>query len=171
MESKLSGRKISTGEGVGRGRTIRDPQNLVVETRATWRLHKVSIFHPPRQRVFHFPFFFSPFLIFPRSMDFLTRNRGIDARLEKFSGKSRCSGNIQIESTRGGNPMNFLFLSFFIDARTDRISFAYDFIEAVQHIFQSINTRWRFIQPRPIPNTDNIKFQTNCNRLICFFKQ
>lgn len=77
------------------GWTIRDPQNLVVETRrgATWRLRKVSIPPPPRKRVFHFPFLsFFFFFNFP-SLDGLF-NEGSMQELEKFPSKSRCSGNI-----------------------------------------------------------------------------
>lgn len=78
----------------GEGWTIRDPQNLVVETRrgATWRLRKVSILLS-RKRVFHFPFLsFFFFFNFP-SLDGLF-NEGSMQELEKFPSKSRCSGNI-----------------------------------------------------------------------------
>lgn len=127
----------------GEGWTIRDPQNLVVETRrgATWRLRKVSIL-PSRKRVFHFPFLsFFFFLIFPRSMDFLTRDRCKSWKSFPPSHDARGifkSNLARYVYSQGRESDKFLFF-FFIDARTDRISrtfaYIYGFIEAVQRIF------------------------------------
>lgn len=129
----------------GEGWTIRDPQNLVVETRrgATWRLRKVSILLPPSKRRFSFslPFLFFFFLIFPRSMDFLTRDRCKSWKSFPPSHDARGifkSNLARYVYSQGRESDEFLFF-FFIDARTDRISrtfaYIYGFIEAVQRIF------------------------------------
>lgn len=76
MESKLSGRKISTeeggerGEGGGGSGTIRDPQNLAVETPPAPPGSNQS-FHLPARSLF-LPFF----LLFFVSFDGLQRVAG-----------------------------------------------------------------------------------------------
>lgn len=146
MESKLSGRKISTEKGGRRGEKV---ERYVTHKILWWKRGAAppgaSAKFPssPLENAFFifpsFPFFF--FLIFPRSIDFLTRDRCKSWKSFPPSHDARGifkSNLARYVYSQGRESDEFLFF-FFIDARTDRISrtfaYIYGFIEAVQRIF------------------------------------
>lgn len=145
MESKLSGRKISTEKGRRGERVERYVTHKILWWKRGAAPPGASAKFPssPLENAFFifpsFPFFF--FLIFPRSMDFLTRDRCKSWKSFPPSHDARGifkSNLARYVYSQGRESDEFLFF-FFIDARTDRISrtFAYicGFIEAVQRIF------------------------------------
>lgn len=130
----------------GEGRRLNDtwPTKSCGGNAARRHLAPPQSFHPPLSKTrfsFSLPFLFFFFLIFPRSMDFLTRDRCKSWKSFPPSHDARGifkSNLARYVYSQGRESDEFLFF-FFIDARTDRISrtfaYIYGFIEAVQRIF------------------------------------